>query len=124
MNGTFKDFFIEVIKAVLFAVILTLVALLIFAFIVKLTPFSTIAVKIVNQFIKCISVFTACMFCVRREKGFLKGAIAGGLYALIIYTLFSLISKTTLTFPILELTLCLTVGLFSGVISANVTAKE
>ena len=122
-EGFIKEFLAPIIKSVLFSIILTLISILIFALIVKITVFSSTAVKIVNQFIKVISIFLGALLFLKEGKGLIKGGIVGLLYVLIINAIFSLISGKGFTISILEVLLCLVVGVISGIISINLKEK-
>ena len=121
-NGFVKGFLAPVLKATLFAVTLTLVLVLLLAFLVKLTTFSTLAVKICNQFIKVASLFSGAFLFIKEGKGLLKGLFYGGLYFLTISLIFFLISGTS-NFSILDLIFNLVVGILSGIISVNIKGK-
>ncbi len=122
-EGLVKDYILPVLKATLFALCLTLGAILLFALVVKLTTFSSTTVKIVNQFIKIVSVFLGCFIFVREGKGLLKGLSVGVLYALLVNLIFSLLSKVSTTFSFVDLVLLLVVGAISGIISVNLKEK-
>lgn len=122
-EGFVKEFLVPIIKSVLFSIILTLISILIFALIVKITVFSSIAVKIVNQFIKVISIFLGALLFLKEGKGLIKGGITGLLYVFLINAIFSLISGKGFTISILEVLLCLVVGVISGIISINLKEK-
>ncbi len=110
-----------VIKGVLTAVITALIGILIFALVIKLTVLSSNTVKIVNQFIKLISVFLGCMVAVRAEKGLIKGALIGVISNFIIYLVFSILGGVgvfTLSFLIDAIFLVI-VGGIAGVIAVN-----
>ena len=122
-EGFIKEFLSPIIKGVLFSIILTLVSILLFAVVVKVTVFSSVAVKIVNQFIKIISVFLGCLLFLNEGKGLIKGGIVALLYVILINSLFSLISGTGLSISFLEILLCAIVGVVSGVIAVNLRGK-
>ncbi len=119
-EGFVSEFLLPIIKALLFSVCLTLVSVLLFALIIKLTTFSFTAVKIVNQFIKVISVFLGCFFFIKEGKGLIKGGISGIVYAVTVSLIFSIISGNGVSLSWLDILLCLFVGIISGIISVNV----
>ena len=85
-----NSFFSGVLKGVLCAVIITLLSILIFAFIVKFALLSNGVIKAVNQFIKTISILLGSAFFIRGNTGLIKGVILGVLTTIITYFLFSL----------------------------------
>ena len=122
-EGFIKEFVSPIIKGVLFSISLTLVSILLFAIVVKVTVFSSIAVKVVNQFIKIISVFLGCLLFLNDGKGLIKGGIVALLYVFLINAIFSLISGVGFSVSFLEILLCLAVGVISGIISINLKEK-
>ncbi len=122
-EGFIKEFVSPIIKGVLFSISLTLIAILLFAIVVKVTVFSSIAVKIVNQFIKIVSVFLGCLLFLNDGKGLIKGGIVALLYVFLINAIFSLISGVGFSVSFLEILLCLAVGAVSGIISINLKEK-
>lgn len=115
-------FFSSVIKGIATAVIVTLVSVLIFAFIVKIATLNSSVIKAVNQFIKILSVFLGCFSFIRANKGLLKGCFVGVIATIITYLIFSLIGGAVSfgTPFILDLIFGLIVGGISGVIAVNV----
>lgn len=122
-EGFIKEFVSPIIKGVLFSISLTLISILLFAIVVKVTVFSSIAVKVVNQFIKIISVFLGCLLFLNDGKGLIKGGIVALLYVFLINAIFSLISGVGFSVSFLEILLCLAVGVISGIISINLKEK-
>lgn len=122
-EGFIKEFVSPIIKGVLFSISLTLISILLFAIVVKVTVFSSIAVKIVNQFIKIVSVFLGCLLFLKGGKGLIKGGIVAILYVFLINSIFSLISGVGFSVSFLEILLCLAVGVISGIISINLKEK-
>ena len=118
------DFLLPVLKGILFSLFLSLVSVLVFALVIKLTTFSSVGVKAVNQFIKVISVFLGVFLFVKEEKGLIKGGIIGVLYAIFINLIFSLIGGNAVDISILDLIFMLVIGIISGVISINVHSKN
>ena len=80
----------ETIKGTCTAVIASLLAVLVFAFVVKLTYLNGGVIKAVNQFIKVIAVFLGCSLSIKNSMGLLKGVIIGILTSLVISLVFSL----------------------------------
>ncbi len=87
-----KSAVFEVIKSVIVAVIISLVAILLVAFMIKLFNISTTAIPIINQVIKGLSVLIACLICIRTpSNGWIKGIVVGLLYVMLAFVIFSLL---------------------------------
>ena len=116
----------QIIKGLLTSVIITLIGVLIFAFIVKIAVLNGSVIKAVNQFIKILSVFLGCLVSVRRNGGLIKGALVGLLFSVIIYLIFALfgggISFGASFF--LDLFFTSIIGAISGIISVNVKGSK
>ena len=118
-----KKYLLPILKSALFSVCITLVSVLLLALIVKLTTFSSVGVKIVNQFIKVISIFIGCLTFIKEGKGLIKGVFSGGVYFLLVTLIFALISNAFNGVSILDVLLCLFVGGMSGIIAVNLKEK-
>ena len=120
-----NKFIPSVLKGGFTALITTLVAVLIFAIIIRTATLSGGVIKAVNQFIKALSVFLGCMFCVREDKGLIKGLIIGALSSLLTILVFSLITGVnfSLTSIIIDLLFLSVVGAICGVITVNVKGR-
>lgn len=121
-----KSFFVSVLKAVCVALSAALVGILVFAFVIKVASLPSAAVKAVNQFIKVIAIFCGCFFCLKEDKGLLKGAITGVAFTCVIYLLFLLIdgSALKLSFFWADMAFGLVVGAISGIVSVNVKDRS
>lgn len=107
------------------AVILSLLSVLLLAFIVKKTGLGGRAVGLITSFVKVFAVFTGCVFGLSGKKKGLKGALMGVSVTLATYLLFSAISgdfsvnlKTAI-----DSALSAVAGLIGGAI-LNVKGKE
>ena len=122
----FQNFkFLKSVKAAAIAIVTALVFVLVFSFIVKLTGLSGGAVKVVNQFIKVVSLIVGCLFALGSEKGLISGCLTGLIFGVITYFLFALISggvSVGIEF-IWEVTLCCVIGCLSGVLTVNVKKR-
>jgi len=125
-NKNGKSFFTEVLKGIITTVTITLVAVLIFAWIVKTASLGVSVIKAVNQFIKVISIFLGCFFSLSSGKGLIKGAIVGGISAIITYLIFALIGGELVLGVsfIIDLIFCIIVGGICGIISVNVKKQQ
>ncbi len=122
MLESIKEFFSGIIKAVLTAVIITLVGVLIFAGIVKFALLNSGVIKAVNQFIKIIAIFLGCSLNIRGKSGLLRGALMGLLTTVITYLLFSLFCGEMVFGGgfFLDLIFTSAIGAVSGIISVNI----
>lgn len=88
-----KSAVLEVVKTVIVAVIISLVAILLMAFLIKLFNISTAAIPIINQVIKGVSILAACLICIRTpSNGWIKGIVSGLLYIALAFVIFSLLN--------------------------------
>ncbi len=112
----------QTIKAVMTALITTLIAVLIFAGVLKFTFLGGGVIKAVNQFIKILSVFIGCFFFLSGKAGWLKGFITGALYSLLVTLIFALIIGEIsfgLSF-IVDMAFTAVIGAICGIISVNI----
>ena len=123
MNNTEKSGSItSIIKGVATATIVTLIGILIFAGVVKLASLSQMVIKSVNQFIKILSMFLGCFFCISGKNGLIKGIVIGVMSMIVIYVLFTLIGGQV-SFGkefFIDVIFGLIVGGVSGIIAVNV----
>ena len=83
-------------KGVLFSLIFTLLAILVFAAIVKVFELSDKTILMVNQVLKIIAILLGCLIGLKGGGCFWKGIILGFVTALIGYITFSLLSGAPL----------------------------
>ncbi len=124
-SQTNQNFFLSIIKGALFAVIFSLVSVLIFGLIIKFFPLNSAVIKTVNQFIKVLSVFLGCIIFSNGQTGLIKGLITGVISAAVTYLLFSLLFGS-LSFGapfIVDIMFSAVIGGISGIIAANLKAK-
>ena len=83
--------FLTVLKGALNALIVSLLSILLFAFIIKLTSISDGLIKPINQIIKILSILIGCFFAFKKddEKTLPKGAFIGLAYTIFAFVLFS-----------------------------------
>lgn len=118
-----KSAVFEVLKAVIIAVIISLVGVLLAALVIKLFNISSGAIPIINQVIKGVSVLVACLVSLKQpQNGWLKGIIVGLFYTALSFVIFSLLNGSF----VFDLTIlndvaigCVT-GFISGIIAANI----
>lgn len=117
-----KDFF-EIIKGVIFSLIISVLTVIVFAIIVKFANLSSKTVEIVNIALKIISILTGTLLAVGSgRQGLFKGGIIGLLFVLVSYLVFSLINGSFSVNPltVFDVIFCLVAGLLSGVFAVNV----
>ena len=83
--------FLTILKGAMNALIVSLLSILLFAFIIKLTSLSDGLIKPINQVIKVLSILIGCFFAFKKdsEKTLLKGGLIGVVYTILAYILFS-----------------------------------
>ena len=118
-------FFGGVIRGALVTVITALIGVLVFAFIVKTAYLNDSVMRVVNQFIKVLSIFLGCMFSPYKRLGIIKGVTIGVFGSLTIHLLFSLLLGQTISAVsfVVDLIFALVVGAISGVISVNLRGE-
>ena len=85
-----KGYVFEIVKAVVIALVLSLVFVLIAAFAIKFFNIPTGAVPVINQVIRTLAVFLGCVISLRRPgSGWLRGVITGLTYSALAFVLFS-----------------------------------
>ncbi len=117
-----SNFIVQIIKGVFTTLIVMLVAVFLFAWIVKLASLNYGVIKAVNQFIKVLAVFIGCFFSLRESKGLIKGLLVGALSAVLISLIFVLISSEA-SFGIgffIDIIFISILGAISGIISVNI----
>lgn len=117
----------EIVKANIIAIIISLALILIAALAIKLFNVSDGAIPIINQIIKGVSVFTACLISMRRpNNGWLRGLVIGLIYVIFSYLLFSLMDgEFTFGLTLLnDVALGCVSGMISGIIAVNVRKKS
>jgi len=80
-----------ILKGAIFALIISLVAILLFAFIIKLTSLSDGLIKPINQIIKVVSILFGCFLGFKKNntKTLINGILIGILYTILAFVLFS-----------------------------------
>lgn len=120
-----EKFILDTIKGVVISAIISLVGILVFALIIKLTGLSSSVIKAVNQFIKVISMFLGCFFSITENKGLIKGIVLGVSYTVIIYLLFLIMGVNAFSVSfIIELIVMGILGGIFGIIIVNMRSKR
>jgi len=122
LNPTKKHYILEMVKAVIVAVIISLVAILIFAFIIQAANIADNVIPIVNQIIKGVAILVSCLICLRLPKnGWLRGLAVGLVYIAVSFLIFSLMNRATFNFG-LNLLNDVAIGAVSGLISGIIAS--
>lgn len=89
-----KNLLLTALKGSLIGVCVSIVAILLFAFIIKLTGMSKGLIKVINQIIKIVSIFLGTFFMLRKtgQKGLVTGVMIGLLYTVIAFVVFSILN--------------------------------
>lgn len=119
--------FLTILKGALFSLILSLLAILVFAFIIKLTGLSDGFIKPFNQVIKVVSILFGCLMAFKKdnEKTLIKGAIIGAVYVVLAFLLFSALNGSFEFSPtiFIDILFGLAVGVISSII-LNIFRKK
>ena len=120
-----KIFLKDVVKSVLFSLIITLVSVLILGIIVKFVVIPPTILLPVNQVIKVISVLLGCVIAIRdKRNGALKGGICGLIYTLLSVFIFLILGISLKeSFSFIDVLLGIIIGAISGIIAVNTGKK-
>ena len=116
-----SGFFSEIIKGGCTSIIIALIAVLIFAFVAKAACLNSGIIKSVNQFIKVVALFTACLTSIKQGAGLIKGGLIGGLFCFSINLIFMLCG-TGVAFNasfFLDLIFTVVIGCICGIVAVN-----
>jgi putative membrane protein (TIGR04086 family) len=82
----------EILKTAIIAIIFSLILILLFALIIKISGLSNQSIAIFDQVIKIISIFFGCFIGFKNgDKCWLKGILAGFLFALMSFLIFAVL---------------------------------
>lgn len=89
-----KKMIMACLKGAFVSVCLSLVCILVFAFIIKLTNMSENLIKPINQVIKIISIFAGTTFTLKKnpQKELICSMLVGLLYTLLAFVIFSILN--------------------------------
>ena len=85
---------INIIKCCLLAILFTLIGIVILAVVLKFADLNSVAISYINDVIKAISIFIM-MLCIKKsgeEKLLLKAILAGAIYAVLSFVIFSVLN--------------------------------
>ncbi len=117
---------LDVLKAILFSILISLALVLIFAIIIKFASLDNKVIMPVNVAIKILSVLIGTLLGFSHaQNGILKGAITGLLYMLLTFLIFSALNSfKDVSFSWIDLITLPFVGAISGIVAVNVKAKK
>jgi len=113
-----KKTYIPILKGILMVLIITLVAILVFAAIISATDMSSGVINIILQIVKALAIFAGCFYSLKAKNPFLKGLIIGLVALLLAYIIFAILeSKPVFTLSLLyEMLFGGIAGAVSGII--------
>lgn len=123
-----KNFLVTILKGSLISIAISLVAILFFAFVIKLFGLSDGWIKPVNQIIKAVSILAGVFVSLKKDstKGLIKGLLVGLVYTLVAFVVFSVLNgsicvdKTLLT----DVLFGGIMGAICGIIVVNTSGKK
>lgn len=113
----------QYVKGTAAAVISSLLLILIFALCIRFFKVPTSAIKPVNIVIKIVSIAVGVLIATGDgTKGIKKGAIVGGIYIALAFTIFSILSNTfLLSWTVLtDLIFGIVAGIVAGIVFVNI----
>ena len=117
----------SLLRGALIAISISLIAICIFAFLLRFCDISDIAIKPVNQVIKIVSILIGAYFGMKdcREMGLITGFLIGFSYTIISFSVFSILNgsfvfKSSL---INDLIFGGIAGAISGIVAVNLRKK-
>ena len=123
---TVKTDVTDVLKAVLFATLISLALVLIFAIVIRFANVENKVIMPVNVAIKILSLLVGVLLAFKNpQNGLVKGAISGLLYMLFTFLIFSALNGfNDVTFSWIDLITLPVAGAISGIIKVNLKAKK
>lgn len=121
----YDDFFqkgvFQVIKAVAVALLCSVLLCAIYALVLRVAPMADVAITVVTQVLKGVSLATGTILFLKGERGLIKGAVCGLLFSMLGYLTFSALGGDfSLSWLIaLEILLFAAVGGLTGVAAVN-----
>jgi putative membrane protein (TIGR04086 family) len=127
-SSIFLKLFKAALKGTLISMVFTVAVTLLFALIIKETGMKDNAIGIINQVVKIGGILLASFFAIKglQEKQWLVGGMAGILFILLSYFIFSLIEGVMGNVAVLfsNLLMGLVIGLVFAIIIANFFGKR
>jgi len=85
---------VNILKCCLLAIIITLLGIVVLAFVLKFVDLSSVAINYINDVIKGLAIFIM-MLCIKKrnpEKLLLKSIFAGIIYSVLCFVIFSILN--------------------------------
>jgi len=118
-----SNWIIDILKGTVFAIIISMILIIVFAIVIRFTNLSDSVIMPINQIIKGVSLLVGTIIALKGStKGFVKGILIGLFYAVLSYIIFSVLSST-ISFGITTITDILfdsMLGAISGLIAVNI----
>ena len=116
----------DVLKAVLFATLISLALVLIFAIVIRFANVENKVIMPVNVAIKILSLLVGVLLAFKNpQNGLVKGAISGLLYMLFTFLIFSALNGfKDVTFSWIDLITLPVAGAISGIIKVNLKSRK
>ena len=89
---------VNILKCCLLAIVITLLGIVILAFVLKFIDLSSVAINYINNIIKGLAIFIM-MLCIKKrnpDKLLMKSILAGALYAILCFVIFSILNGSFL----------------------------
>ena len=119
---------LNLIKGIFWALSVSLIGVLIFAFILKFTSVSESAISPINQFIKILSIFMGCYVLSKKtsNNGWFWGLLLGAIYTLLAFIIFSVLDgEFRITLNLLnDVIFGAIIGLICGIITFALRNKS
>ena len=129
-EGVYKEkslIFKAIIKGAVLALSITIIAICVFAFLLRFINIDVKMIKPINQAIKIISILLGTVWGLKRckEMGLITGFLIGAAYTIIAFVVFSVLNgsfcfQTTLIYDILFGGMA---GAIAGVVAVNLKSK-
>lgn len=124
MDNKFVKSSLDVLRATLYALALSIILVLVLAILIKFAGIGSTAVMYINQAIKAISIFVGALFGIKCiNMGAVKGAAAGLLYTLLSFLVFKLLAGQEFALSLFDLLFGVIIGIASGIITVNIKKK-
>jgi|GEM_PF-324294 len=123
-----KSYSLEMLKAIIVALIISLVLILISAAIIAFTNIPTTAIPIINQVIRGVAILVTAILVFRLPKnGWIRGIIFGILYTIITFIVFSLMDTEgfNISLSLLnDIAFGAVMGLICGILCVNLRKSK
>lgn len=116
---------LDVIRGILYALVISVFMVLGLALLIKLTSINSNVVMYINQGIKVVSMLLGIFFGTKEmNMGAAKGSLAGLLYVLLSFLVFKLLAGQEFSLSIFDVLLGVVIGLLSGILTVNVKSSN